>query len=152
MSTPKRAQRSTAFKGNYKDNSERSRATRTNNVLETDQGYKEQKITHTSEDEHSDNDIASKVHKQPNKKTRTHEIIESNEDSNFTENNDHVIQPSDPIYDDDQSDEFQHNHSPLNIQPNKKQTIDDSIHRKPALPTNTTTTHKTATPSIQDSI
>src|SRR5215470_16769697 len=90
MSSNSRAKRTTSFKGSYNETPTRPRASRTNNVLETDQGYKEHKDTSIEEEQLSDNDTYAQAHKQKTKKSKTHIIEEPGQDKAFAESHDHL--------------------------------------------------------------
>src|SRR5579871_3426877 len=144
MTTPQRPRRNTAFKGDYNENPSRTRATRVNTILDSDQSLKEYKTTSVEEEQHSDNDTFNQVHKKTTKKPKTKIIEDPGQDSAFSESRVNDLdngQDANLSENEDNISDTQ-THVPLKITPNiNKQTLDDSIHKLPSTPTNSTSTY-----------
>src|SRR5579871_4765545 len=85
MFTPTRPKRNAAFKGDYNENPSRTRASRVNTILDSDQSLKEYKTTSVEEEQLSDNDTFNQVHKKTTKKSKTKIIEDPGQDSAFSE-------------------------------------------------------------------
>src|SRR5579871_5359482 len=151
MTTPQRPKRNAAFKGDYNENSSRTRASRVNTILDSDQSLKEYKTTSVEEEQYSDNDTFNQVHKKTTKKPKTKILEDPGQDSAFSESrvNDLDNGPNENLSENDNNILNSQIHVPSEITPNlNKQTLDDSIHKTPSTPTNYTSVHNVAGPSL----